>query len=320
MELITPPPDVARAGLRALKTIALADGDVQALERRLLAAVQEHILHSSLEIDALDAITPGELAAAVTAPEFRERILMGCIVMALIDGEATTAEGTLLDGFARAFEIASPAARDVHRLIDGQLLVARIDIARRSFMGQRGRRYVADRGVRGFARLVSGVMGIENPSLAARYRALEQTPRGTLGREYFEFVRTAGFSLPGEKDAAPEVILFHDCLHVLTGYGTTSLEETQIASFQAGVLRKDPIFGLLFMLAQFHLGVQITPTTGPEKLVADPALMIEAFVRGTRVTRDLCVDWEPSADFDRPVEELRREYNIEPRRAAASPA
>ena len=88
-------------------------------------------------------------------------------------------------------------------------------------------------------RTVRALFGIENPDLAARYQALEHTPRGTLGREYFEFVRQNGFALPGEKGGAPEVVVFHDCLHVLGGYQTSSVEETQIASFQAGMLEKD---------------------------------------------------------------------------------
>ncbi|HMJ16400.1 MAG TPA: hypothetical protein VK524_33530, partial [Polyangiaceae bacterium] len=150
-------------------------------------------------------------------------------------------------------------------------------------------------------------------TLAARYQALEQLPRGLLGREYYEFIRASGFSLPGEENSPPEVICFHDCLHVLAGYETSSIEETQIASFQSGMLQKDPVYGLLFMLSQFHLGIQMTPVTPGETLVADPVLMLEAFVRGTKVNRNLCVDWVPQDDFERPVEELRRAYNIEPR-------
>jgi hypothetical protein len=147
----------------------------------------------------------------------------------------------------QALEVPSYAVADVQHLIERNLLVLRIDIARRSFIGQRGRAYLADQGIRGFARTLRSLLGIENPALAARYRALEQLPRGTLGREYFESVRSNGFALPGEKDGAPEVIVFHDCLHVLAGYSTVSLEETQIAAFQAGILRKDPLYGLLFI-------------------------------------------------------------------------
>ena len=318
MQLIIPPPDIALAGLRALKTIGTVDGPLRPLERRFLDSVQAQLLTTAIDIDQLRPITPRQLAAAVQQAEPRERILCGCIIMALIDGEASEAEGVVLEQFALALGVSSHALKDVQRIIHHNLTAARIDMTRRSFIGQRARSYLADQGARGLVRVVRSMLGIEDRPLALRYQALGTAPRGTLGREYYEFIRRNHFLLPGEKGAAPEIVVFHDCLHVLAGYDTTSIEETQIASFQAGMLKKDPIFGLLFMLAQFHLGIRMTPVTGAEKLVADPKLMLEAFVRGTKVTRDLCVDWTPQHDFERGVDELRREYNIEPRPGAPS--
>jgi hypothetical protein len=283
------------------------------LEQRFFASVQEHISKTSLDFAAVETIAPSALAELVTDREIRERILSACIVMALIDGELVPSEGTLLEQLAQALELSSYALKDVQRMLDHSFLLARIDVARRSFLGQRGRAYIAEHGMTGIARTARALLGIEHPTLAARYQALEHSPRGTLGREYFEFVRQNGFALPGEKGGAPEVVVFHDCLHVLGGYQTSSIEETQIASFQAGMLDKDPVFGLLFMLAQFHIGVQITPITAAEKGVADPELLLSAFVRGTQVNRDMCVDWVPQRDFDRTLTELRASYNIQPR-------
>ena len=183
MELTTPPPEIARAGLRCLKMVAMTDGELQPLERRLLDGVQRWILKTELDVDALEPITPEQLAERVPAGEFRERILSASIVMALIDGDASSAEGALLAQIARAFELESDALETTKRLIDRQLLVARIDVARRSFLGQRGRAYLADQGIRGFARTVRSLFGIPNPTLAARYQALAEQPRGLLGRE-----------------------------------------------------------------------------------------------------------------------------------------
>jgi hypothetical protein len=313
MKLITPSPEIARAGLRALKTVALIDGCAHELEQRFFASVQEHILGTSLDFASVEPIASGELAELVTDHLLRERILSACIVMALIDSELVAAEGALLEELAQALELSSYALRDVQRMLNHNFLLARIDVARRSFLGQRGRAYIAEHGMTGVARTVRALLGIDNPALAARYQALEYSPRGTLGREYFEFVRQNGFALPGETGGAPELVVFHDCLHVLGGYQTSSIEETQIASFQAGMLDKDPIFGLLFMLAQFHIGVQITPITAAEKGVAVPELMMAAFVRGTQVNRNMCVDWIPQHDFARTLTELRAAYNIQPR-------
>jgi hypothetical protein len=313
MKLITPSTEVAHAALRMLKTVALIDGEAHALEQRFFGSVQEHILRSSHDFVAVQTITPAELSQLVTDPELRQRILSACIVMAMIDSELAPAEGALLEEIADALALSSYAVRDVQRILEQRFLLARIDVARRSFLGQRGRAYIAEHGFTGVARTARALLGIENPKLAARYQALEHSPRGTLGREYFEFVRQNGFALPGEKGGAPEVVVFHDCLHVLGGYQTSSIEETQIASFQSGMLDKDPIFGLLFMLAQFHIGVQITPITPAEKGTAVPELMMAAFVRGTQVNRNMCVDWIPQEDFARTLPELRAAYNIQPR-------
>lgn len=43
MQLIVPTPEIAHAGLRALKTIAMVDGSLNDLEERMLESVQEHV-------------------------------------------------------------------------------------------------------------------------------------------------------------------------------------------------------------------------------------------------------------------------------------
>lgn len=309
MELPTPPPEVARVGLRALKMVALADGAFHDLERRLLESAQTHILKTAFDLDALEPISPEELAEGL--PEFfRERVLNAGVMVALIDGEASEAESELLGRYAKAFGMKSQALVDVQRLATNHLRIARVDILRRSFIGQRVRGYLAEEGIRGFASMLRFALGKTHEPTAKRYQALGELAPGTLGHGYFTFIRENGFSLPGEKDGPPEPILFHDCLHVLTGYGTSPLEETQIASFQAGMARQGPIFGMMFMLAQFQLGVQITPVAEGQKLVADPELVMRALVRGSQVERDLTGDWNPWDDFGRSITELQEAYAI----------
>ena len=312
MQIQTPPPEVARVGLRGIKMLASADGEFHALERGLMDAAQKHILETAFDLDDLEPITPSELADGI--PEaLREQFFNGCLIAALIDSEASSAEIALLDDYAHALGIQSQEIKTLHRLVDKHLLMFRFDIARRSFMGQRFKGFVAKEGLRGISTLVQGLLDHENEEIANRYRSLENHAEGTLGRGYIEFTRQNSFSLPGEIGGPPEPIVFHDCLHVLAEYGTSSLEETQIASFQAGLMKNQPMFGMFFMLAQFQLGIQITPITEAESLQVDPDLMIKALVRGTHVNRDLVANWDPWNDFDKPITELRRDYNIVPR-------
>jgi tellurite resistance protein len=314
MELIAPPPEVARLGLRALATVARADGEIHDLERRFIAAVQKHILKTDLELDALSPIGADELARGVPSP-FGERIVHGCLLVALIDGEASAEELSVLERFAKALGVSRDAIATTQKLVDEHLLRFRIDVVRKSFLGKRGVDWVGRRGFRGLVSVVGNLMQIENPAMVARYRALEKMPAGTLGRGWWEFIQKNQFTMPGEKGAGPEPIMFHDCLHVLAEYDTTPSEETQIAAFQAGTMKKDAIYGLLFPLAQFHLGVAIAPeaVTGTEKGTIDPDSWLAAFVRGTKTNRELATSWQPWDVFDRQVTELRVEYGIEPR-------
>lgn len=65
MELTTPPLEIAHAGLRAMKTAALANGELHELELRMLAAARQHVLKSSFDVDTLEPITPDQVAASV---------------------------------------------------------------------------------------------------------------------------------------------------------------------------------------------------------------------------------------------------------------
>ena len=95
--------------------------------------------------------------------------------------------------------------------------------------------------------MVRGLMGkYEDVSLATRYQAFEQYPSESLGRSLWEYWRKNGFALPGEKGGAPEQILFHDCAHILSGYGTAPEEEVQVACFSAGFQRRDS-FTFIFL-------------------------------------------------------------------------
>lgn len=154
------------------------------------------------------------------------------------------------------------------------------------------------------------MLGVELPEVTAKYRELENYPEGSLGKEFMNYIRKNGFQLPGEKGAGPEIIVLHDCLHVLGDYGTSAAEEIEEASFQAGCHTNDPNYGLLFGLAQYHLDVQVSPVAPSDKLKADPEKMIAAFARGCRVNRDMWADSKPWEHFGEQLSLLREKLSI----------
>ncbi len=73
MELKIPNSEQAYWGLRAMKTVALADGTLDESERHMLEAVQR-VFGTKHEVDGLEVITPEELAAGLPDQQIRRRL------------------------------------------------------------------------------------------------------------------------------------------------------------------------------------------------------------------------------------------------------
>jgi len=312
MELKMPTPEQAHWGLRAMKTIALADGVLDAAELHMLKSVQT-ILGTTFAVESLTPVTPEELASAITDPQIRHQLVQGLIVVSLIDGKANEAETNTVERFARALSVDAPEVRDLRYLINGEMLRLRLDLGRRFWLREKVKEIWKTERIRGLFKFVRGMVGrYEDAALARRYQALERYPQGSLGRSYWEYCRANGFPLPGEKGGAAEQVLFHDCAHVLSGYGTTPDEEVQVACFSAGFQRRDPWTFVFFVLLQFHVGVRLTPITGARTGFFDPVKALIAIRRGAAMTVDLNSGWDYWPVMTEQVDELRRRYNILP--------
>ena len=315
MELMIPSAEQAYWGLRAMKTVAMADGELDESERHMLASIQA-ILGTNHPVDQLDPVTPGELAGALSDRRIRHQLVQGLIVISLIDGHTNEREAGLVEQFAQALEVDAPEVRDLRYVLNGEMLRLRLDLARRFWLREKVREIWRNERLRGIYKFVRGMIGkYEDAELAARYQALEHYPIGSLGRSYWEYCRKNEFPLPGEKGGAAEQILFHDCAHVLSGYGTTPEEEVQVACFSAGFQRRDPWAFVFFVLLQFHLGIRLTPITAARKGFFDPAKAMIAIRRGAAMNVDLNNGWEYWPVMGEQLEELRRRYNILPMEA-----
>lgn len=312
MELRMPTPEQAHWGLRAMKTVALADGALDDAERQMLTSVQT-ILGTDHAVEGLAPVTPEELASALTDRQIRHQLVQGLIVISLIDGKANVRETEAVEQFARALEVNAPEVQDLRYLLKGEMLRLRLDLARRFWLREKVKEIWQEERLRGLYKFVRGMLGrYEDAALARRYQALEHYPPGSLGRSYWEYCRQNGFPLPGEKGGAAEQVLFHDCAHVLSGYGTTPEEEVQVACFSAGFQRRDPWTFVFFVLLQFHVGIRLTPITAARTGFFDPVKALVAIRRGAAMTVDLNSGWDYWPVMAEQVDELRRRYNILP--------
>ncbi len=316
---LQPPPErreaIGRAGLGSLLAIAAEGGPPSPIALRTITAIRDHLIRLPIPLDSLDPLDPAQLAAAVPEPEWRQRILRGMTVLALLEDEPDKARLARLEATARALEIDDAPVQAFRHVLDHQFNLVRLDIVRRGFQRGAAAAYLRDEGPAGALQLARSLLKREDPALAGRYRALATLPEGSLGRAYLAFIDSNGFSVPGEVGGPPPPVVRHDCCHVLGGYGTSASEECGMLGFQAGFGRNDPFFTILFALAQFQLGIGSTPVTAAETGQADPEVIFRGLEHGLGVSRDLISDWDPWEDFPHPLEEVRRRYGIRPRQA-----
>jgi hypothetical protein len=320
MRLQQPDPATALLGLRAMKTMATAAGPMRPAQRALLEAAKKVLLHVDADIDGLAAITPAELATGFPTPELRQQFVHGMIVVSLADGVPARESVAKVAAFAEALGVKATELTDLRRLAEQHMLVFKLDFLRRSQIADIFKNQLEQHGPLGLVKSVLTLQGVmEDPALAARYRAWEKLPQDTLGHSLIAFYDKNGFSLPGERKGFPEAGLWHDLCHVLGDYSTEPEGEVQVASFSAGFKRHRPFYLIMFSLLIFGAGVNVRPSS--EDYVSVGVLgkpgvaekMFAAIERGTHVNQDLSDKWDYWAYAELPIDEVRRRLNILPK-------
>ena len=325
MRLRRPDPAAALLGLRAMKTVAGASGEIGPAQRGLMQAAQKVILGIAADIDALPAVTPAELAAGFPDAELRQQLVNGLIVAAAADGAPSRAALAKVEAFAGALDIPAPLLGDLRLLAEHHMTIFKLDFLRRGHIGDIMRNELAQKGPLSFARSVLGLRGLmEDPALAARYRAWEKLSEGTLGRSLIDFYNQHGFSVPGERRGFPEAGLYHDFCHLLGGYSTEPEGELQVASFISGFKRERPFYIVLFVVLIFSAGVNMRPTADDfvtAGILGKPGmaeLMFAAIERGSKVNQDLSDKWDYWPLIELPIDEVRQRLNILPKAEATA--
>lgn len=319
MKLLRPEPHQANAGLRAMVSIASADGPMGPAARALLTAIQKHLLATNFDLDALPRISPDELDRIVPQGPLREQLVHGMPLVSAADGPPSRAATDLVGAYAEALGVTLVDVELIQRLHEYQFAIFKLDFLRRSHVADIVGNQLKRDGLFGTAKAFAAFRGLtEDKARAAKYRALEALPEGTLGHAFCAYIRENGFSMPGEKHGFPEAGIYHDFAHVLSGYPTTSEGEIQVAAFIAGFKRENPFMVILFAMLTFGAGLNVTPIDQPHStsILAQKGLadrFAEALMRGAAMTVDLSAnEFDPFAYVHRPLDEVRREMGVPP--------
>ncbi|MEW6268838.1 MAG: hypothetical protein AB1689_06020 [Thermodesulfobacteriota bacterium] len=317
MQLVKPTPAEAEAGLRAMAMVARAPGEIAPPARALIAAAQKVLLGTAYEVDRLDGIAPADVARALARPQIRRQLVEGMIVVSMSAGEPPAAQSELVERFAEALGVETPALRALRRLTSREMLLYKLCIMRNGHMPDMVRDQYARQGLVGVAKALLGVKGLaEEPELAARYHALERLPEDRLGKHLWRHYHDNGFKFPGEKGGFPEAGVYHDVSHVLAGYDTTPEGETLVGGFIAGYRQRRAdhgFFTALFVISIFSTGIDVTPigVGAREGVVGNVAeQFLDAIERGAEVPVDLSDGWDCWPYLELPLEEARARLGV----------
>lgn len=292
----------------AMRTVAEADGGPSPDQ---LAWIEEVARRhgGTAELEG----PPPSVAAVVeglSSPDERRRLLRHLVLVALADARLGAAEIERIETWGRELSVEHPAVATMHAFAAGRMRSLGMQLMRRSFIASLFKAIWRQDGLRGIWRAGLAAARVPSRAKAARYQALAELPEGTLGRALLEHCRRNDFAMPGERGGTPEILLFHDLGHALTGHDTDGPGEVQMAGFEAGFMKGDDAYSIaLFGLYAFGLGAPIIPDFATRAGEFSVPAFLEAHALGEHLDLDLRF-WNPWPSMGQPLARVRAELGL----------
>ena len=312
---------VLKLGLRAVKSVACADGEVSERERVLMRAAARAFTPSSQEapdVDALETISPEVLAAALDDELLATRMVQVLLITALIDGEVVKEEYALIREFARALGVKDRRLKNLKQVLRDHTFLVKLDLNRHSTMiNDVARHAYRQGGLKGVWKSMAPMVikkAANDEELAGFYRRLGLLGEDTFGRQYWVHMRERGFAFPGEMGGFSEAFMKHDLCHVLGDYDTDHAGESEVVAFISGFSERDPFWYIFMVVLHVHLGIETFHGDPVAHLAFEPVPILAALNRGRQVNTDLYAldfEWRPLLEL--PIEEVRARFNILPK-------
>lgn len=248
--LLTPPDaDEVAAVTRGVVSAVRTTGGLTELQDVLIRAQFEAMTGHRVDPADAEPVTPEEFARLLARRNeaFRTRIVQVMLLCSLILVPLPEEVTARVEAFANELGVEEGMLRVARRFSRGSLGLAAVDFERNGYTADWDEDRARVLGSRVAADDAWG-QAVDDPELAARWRALEELPDGSLGRKVFDFYRARGFAFPGEPGSAPPLLAQHDWVHVLADYGTTVESELEVFGFIARANDDPRGFSLLAMV------------------------------------------------------------------------
>jgi hypothetical protein len=310
--IATASPAQSAAILGAMRAVAETGGPLSAAASRTLAAADRYLFDGSHPAGpaALPPLTPDQLAAALAGSDLAENATRFLTVMALVDGRLDKQRIAAVGRYAQALGIAQRYLEEMAAAAQDRLEEALADMTRCNMESITNRSWTGGDAGRW---LVPYQDGNADPALAARFAALGDLPRESLGYAIWEHFRRNGYGFPGEASGLNVAFsLPHDTVHVLTGYDTSPGGEILTSTFTAAMHPTYPMAGhVLPVLLSWHVGTRINDVAGAAKGALDPEEFWRAWAAGAATTVDtFAPDWDFWEFAGEPLGALRERWAL----------
>ncbi len=308
-------------GLSAV--IAEEPGHLSPVQRVLMEATFESMTGHPADFDS-EPTSVEQLAEDMRHRDiaYRTRIVQQAILGALVLDPVPQPVIDRIEALCRATGVDDDMLAVAQQFADGQFELAAIDFDRNGYTaGWDAERAASLHSSRPID--VPWKDASDDPELAARWQALEDLPEDSLGTAVTRFYRARGFVYPGLPGSVSPLLAQHDWVHVLADYGAVIDNELEVFAFIARANDDPRGFSFLAMvISLFETGVLasgaglFTPDGGHLRRAGMPERVADAMRRGALCDGSidyLALDWFELAH--RPVDDLREEFGIVPKRA-----
>lgn len=273
--------DLVDPAARVIRT-AIDTGDGGSEQQRHLFSLLASLVweRPDLDLEALEPISPRDVTELFDDPIAARRLRMMLGIFQYLRKPLTSEQMALIDGFCVALGDDDEALRMARRLLRDELDSAAEHLRAAWAME---REAISDATLRERYDVID--TPIFDPEFAAEMHRLHDLPRGTLGRECFEFYLRYDFDVPGEGVPNPAFWVRHDMSHVLAGFGPALHDELALAAFQIGMADTDGHWmQFVVRIAADEMGL-LEPEAFAERgpVMSRPGAledMLEAFNRG----------------------------------------
>lgn len=300
------------------------EGWLTPLQPRFLGVLFDRLLGYEADFDRLAPRSPEEVLQALPTAEQRLELVELMVTLEMLCAAIPAELEASIEHWAELLGVEDRSLRLARDLAAHASAQALLDFYRYNWIGEQDRLspafegLLARHGERAYALTVE-----PDPAEAARWRALEHCPTGSIGRTLWDFYQERGFGFPGEPGAANAALAHHDWIHVLGDFDTTPMGEMEVTAFQAAASTlPGATLGFIGAVSIFQTGLLPSLVVPPGcshalEVPGGPERIADAIRRGRACQRDVYRQIDFFAVADDPLLICRSRWGIPEKQSVA---